>query len=137
MKTGRGRGRRSLNLDITPLIDVLFMFIIFFVLTAAFVQGSIDVALPQGIPPSLSDKEPIVLTVTKDSEILWAGERLSSGDLAPRVASAVAENSDILIAGDRDARYGDVAELMDLLRRQGVLSVGLAFEGGALKDTGN
>ena len=116
--------------DITPLIDVLFMFILFFVLTAAFVQGSVNVSLPRGTPPALSDREPIVLTITKDSEILWAGEKLSSGDLVPRVSTAVAENLDILIAGDRDARYGDVAELMDLLRREGVPSVGLAFEGG-------
>ena len=130
MNAGRRGGRRSADLDITPLIDVMFMLIIFFVLTAAFVQGSLDVVLPRGGPPPLSDKQPIVLTITKDSEILWAGEKLSNNDLIPRVAAAVAENSDILIAGDRDARYGNVAELMDLLRRHGVLSVGLAFEGG-------
>ena len=129
MRFGRGK-RRSADLDITPLIDVMFMFIIFFVLTAAFVQGSVDVSLPVGMPRSLSDKEPVVLTITKDSEILWAGERLSSGDLAPRVAAALAESDDILIAGDKDARYGDVAELLDLLRRSGVPSVGLAFESG-------
>jgi len=130
MNSGRRGGRRSINLDITPLIDVLFMFIIFFVLTAAFVQGSADVVLPRGEPPALSEKQPIVLTITKDSEILWAGEKLSVDDLIPRIAAAVAEDSDILIAGDRDARYGDVAELMDILRGQGVESVGLAFEGG-------
>lgn len=125
----RGR-RRSPELDITPLIDVMFILIFFFVVTAAFVQGSVDVYLPRGMPPSLSDREPIVLTVTRDSEILWAGERMSRENLAPRVAVAVAENTSILIAGDRDARYGDVAELLELLRRQGVESVGLAFDGG-------
>ena len=126
----RRAGRKSADLDITPLIDVLFMLIIFFVVTTAFVQGSIDVSLPRGTPPPLSDKQPIVLTVTKDSEILWAGEKLSYAELGFRVSEALAEDSDILIAGDVEARYGDVAELMDLLRREGVVSVGLAFEGG-------
>ena len=130
MKTVRRGERKKADMDITSLIDVMFMLIIFFVVTAVFVQGSVEVSLPRGLPPPLSDEEPIVLTVTKDSEILWAGEKLSSDDLAPRVAAAVAESSDILIAGDKDARYGDVAELMDLLRRHGVESVGLAFEGG-------
>lgn len=114
-------------MDITSLIDVLFMLIIFFVTTTAFVQGSTDVSLPKGAP-LLSSKEFIVLTVTKNSEILWAGERLLSGDLARRVA-ALPPSADILLAGDRDARYGDVAELLNHLRRYGVPSVGLAFEG--------
>ncbi|MDR1378226.1 MAG: biopolymer transporter ExbD [Synergistaceae bacterium] len=126
----RGRKRKAVELDITSLIDVLFMLIIFFVITTAFVQGSVNVSLPSGTPPPLSDREQIVLTITKDSEILWAGERLASEDLAQRVMAALAESADILLAGDRDARYGNVAELMDQLRRQGVPSVGLAFEGG-------
>ena len=40
MRSGR---RRGADVDITPLIDVLFMLIIFFVLTAAFVQGAIEI----------------------------------------------------------------------------------------------
>jgi biopolymer transport protein ExbD len=126
----RRRKRKAAELDITSLIDVLFMLIIFFVITTAFVQGSMEVSLPKGTPPPLPEKEQIVLTVTKGAEVLWAGERLLSGDLPRRVAVALAESADILLAGDRDARYGDVAELMDQLRRYGVPNVGLAFEGG-------
>jgi len=122
--------RRVADIDITPLIDVMFMLILFLVITAAFVQGSIDVSLPRGTPPPLPDNRQIVLTITKDSEIFWGGIRVSSADLQPHIEEALREDVDILLAGDRDARYGDVAELMDLLRLNGVLSVGLAFEGG-------
>jgi len=122
--------RRAADIDITPLIDVMFMLIFFLVVTAAFVQGSIDVSLPRGTPPPLPDKRQIVLTITKDSEIFWGGKSVSSDDLLLYVAEALIESADILLAGDRDARYGDVAELMDLLRLSGVPSVGLAFEGG-------
>jgi biopolymer transport protein ExbD len=121
---------RGADIDITPLIDILFMLIIFFVLTAAFVRGSVNVSLPSGTPPSLSDGEQIVLTVTRDLEILWAGEKISSSDLASRAAEAVAQNADILVAGDEDARYGDVAEILDILRAGQVKNVGLAFKGG-------
>jgi len=121
--------RRSADIDITPLIDVMFMLILFLVITATFVQGSIDVALPAGSPPPLSDNRQIVLTITRYSEILWGGVSVSRDDLLPHIEEALRENADILLAGDRDARYGDVAELMDLLRRSGVPSVGLAFEG--------
>jgi biopolymer transport protein ExbD len=122
--------RSTADIDITPLIDVLFMLIIFFVLTTAFVQGSIDVELPIGSTPPLSAKNPIVVTVGKDASILWAGEKISSWDLALRVEEAIARDEDILVAGDRDAPYGDVAELLNSLRLLGVEDVSLAFGGG-------
>jgi len=123
------RKRRPADIDITPLIDVMFMLILFLVITATFIQGSIEVDLPVGSPPPLQDNRQVVLTVTRDSEILWGGENVPSGELLPRIEEAIRGNVDILLAGDRDARYGDVAELLDLLRRSGVTSVGLAFEG--------
>ena len=126
----RRRNRRGgAGIDITPLIDVLFMLIIFFVLTTAFVQGGVTVDLPTGDPPPMTEKNPIVLTVTKGGEFLWAGEKISRDRVAPLALAARAKSEDILVAGDRDARYGDVAELLDELRRAGVENVGIAFEG--------
>ena len=123
--------RQGAEIDITPLIDVLFMLIIFFVLTTAFVQGAADVDLPDGSAPPISDRNPVVVTVTKGSGLLWAGEMVSRDELPARVSAVLESSGDILIAGDRDAPYGEVAELLDELRGFGVRSVGLAFEGGA------
>jgi biopolymer transport protein ExbD len=123
------QGRSGVDIDITPLIDVLFMLIIFFVLTAAFVQGAIEIDLPEGSPPSLAERNPLVVTVTEKSGILWAGEAVSRDALPLLVSRAIAASDDILIAGDKGAPYGDVAELLDELRGLGVASVGLAFEG--------
>jgi biopolymer transport protein ExbD len=106
----------------------MFMLIIFFMLTTAFVQGTLNVDLPIGSPPPLSEKNPIVLTVESDSSLLWSGERIARGDLPKAVAGAVDKSQDILVAGDKSARYGDVAELLELLRTLGVTDVTLAFE---------
>ncbi|MDR3354727.1 MAG: biopolymer transporter ExbD [Synergistaceae bacterium] len=122
--------RQGADIDITPLIDVLFMLIIFFVLTTAFVRGAADVDLPDGSAPPISDRSPVVVTVTNGSGLLWTGERISRDELPARVSEVIASSGDILIAGDRDAPYGDVAELLDELRGFGVKSVGLAFDGG-------
>jgi len=124
----RGK-RRDADINITPLIDVLFMLIIFFVLTAVFVQGSIDVDLPQGEAPPVSEHNPIVVTVTAGSDILWAGRPVSPEDMPELVRDALAKSDDILIAGDREASYGSVAGVLERLRALGVESVGLAFEG--------
>jgi biopolymer transport protein ExbD len=120
--------RRGAEIDITPLIDVLFMLIIFFVLTTVFVRGTLDVDLPVGSPPPPSDKNPVVLTVLSDSSILWAGREISRENLAAAVNEAVVKSLDILVAGDKAARYGDVAELLELLRDIGVPDVAIAFE---------
>ena len=123
------KARRGADIDITPLIDVLFMLIIFFVLTAVFVQGSIEIALPQGDGSPISEQNPIVVTVNRNSDVLWAGAPISFEDMPELVAEAMAKSEDILIAGDRDAPYGDVARVLDALRNLGVGSVGLVFEG--------
>jgi biopolymer transport protein ExbD len=125
----RRKRRHSADIDITPLIDMMFMLIIFFVLTTAFVQGTLNVVLPSGSPPIPAVNSPIVLTVEGDSSILWAGRKVSRDDLGPLVAEAVARSEDILVAGDKKAPYGDVAELLNLLRELGVQDVALAFDG--------
>jgi biopolymer transport protein ExbD len=124
----RHKGRRGVDVDITPLIDVLFMLIIFFVLTAVFVQGAIEVDLPEGDASPISERNPVIVTVTRDAGILWAGEAISHEDMPRLVEDALARSDDILIAGDRDAPYGDVAKVLDELRNLGVANVGLAFE---------
>lgn len=125
MRSGR---RRGADVDITPLIDVLFMLIIFFVLTAAFVQGAIEIELPEGNVPPIRERSSIVVTVT-GSGILWAGETVTREALPELVAKALAKSDDILIAGEKSAPYGEVAELLDEMRELGVQSVGLAFGG--------
>ena len=124
----RRKSRRAADVDITPLIDMMFMLIIFFVLTTAFVRGSLNVELPNAQSLSPADSSPIILTVGGDSSLLWAGTEISRDELGPLVSEAVARSDDILIAGDVAARYGDVAELLGTLRGMGVNEVGLAFE---------
>jgi biopolymer transport protein ExbD len=115
--------------DITPLIDMMFMLIIFFVLTAVFIQGVIPVDLPKGNVPRAEDKRPVMVTVTKDARVFWAGEPVSPGSLAGLAGGAITAGDDIFISGDGEAPYGAVAELLDELRGLGVESVRLVFGG--------
>lgn len=126
----RQGGKQGVSVDVTPLIDVLFMLIIFFVLTAVFVQGSVEVELPRGDAPQIQERKPIVVTVTKDAGVLWAGEPITSDDLPRLVADAKVASEDIWIAGDSGVFYGAVAETLDGLRGLGVESVGLVFGNG-------
>lgn len=125
---GRRRPRGSADIDITPLIDVLFILIIFFVLTASFVQGSLTVELPSGKAPPLTSERAVTLTIEKDGRLLWNGTGITKDEL--KELAVQAKDRGVLIAGDKNAPYGSVAEVLAILNSQGVEKAGLLTGGG-------
>lgn len=123
----RKRQGRSADLDITPLIDVMFMLIIFFVLTASFVQGAVSVELPSGHGASKDKNETVTVTIEKNGNILWDGKNISKNEL--KALAQTVSGRDVLIAGDKGASYGTVAEILSILREEGVVSAGLMTQG--------
>ena len=128
VKVRRRKSRRFADIDITPLIDVLFMLIIFFVLTASFIQGKLDVDLPTGESETSEMKNALTVTVEKDGTIFWEGIKVTKEEI-PELARGSRER-EIIIAGDKNAPYGRVAEVLSILRKEGVTSAGLLMEGG-------
>lgn len=120
------RRQRRADIDITPLIDVLFMLIIFFVLTATFAQGRIEVDLPAGGGAPAAD-EAVTLAVGKDGKLSWNGREIRREDIA--ALARAAGGKEITVAGDKEAAYGDVAAVLEILRAEGVGSAGLLTRG--------
>ena len=121
------RNKRHAEIDITPLIDVLFMLIIFFVLTASFVQGKLDVQLPSGEESSVDMQGAVIVTVAADRKIFWNGREVTKEEL--KKLTAAANGREMLVAGDEKVPYGEVAALLSLLRKECVTSVGLMLSG--------
>lgn len=121
------RNRRHAEIDITPLIDVLFMLIIFFVLTASFVQGKLDVQLPSGGGSSADTQGAVIVTVAADRKIFWEGREVTREEL--KKLAAESKGREMLVAGDEKVPYGDIAGLLSLLRKEGVTSAGLMLSG--------
>lgn len=120
------RRRLSPDVDLTPLVDILFTFILFFVLTTSFVRNERQLAvdLPAGRGEAVA-RESVVIAVTRSGDVFIDGnavapERLSEAlDVLRKRADAV------LVEGDTNAPYGIVASLLDLLRQKGFSSAGL------------
>jgi len=124
------RTRRSLpDVELTPLVDVLFMLIVFFVLTAVFSEP----ALPVKLPGDTGEEVPggsLTLSIDKNGGI-FIGERELSRDQA--VGEAVihfGKGERIVIAADREVPYGTVVSLLEELRGAGVDSAGLLVDSG-------
>lgn len=123
----RRSSRSAANIDITPLIDVLFMLIIFFVLMASFVQGKIDVQLPDGSGKSSDLNGAVTVTIKSDGAVAWDGRDVADSELTGLARSVSGRG--VLVAGDKGASYGRVAKVLSILRREGVTSAGLLMQG--------
>lgn len=113
----------SAELDITPLIDVLFMLIIFFVLTTSFIHGKLEVDLPSEHSLLAETPKAITVTVERNGAIYWDGVPVSKHDIPMLVTNT--KDNNILVAGDKNVSYGSVIELLSLLRESGVTGAGL------------
>ncbi len=125
------RRRDDVQLDLTPLIDVVFLLLIFFLVTAAYASGEqtvIPVELPQGTSgDQAAEDEQVTVIVRTDDEVL-----VRSADGSEVVARGLDEvratleevrganpDASVFLRGDRGASYGTVMEVLDVTRTIG------------------
>ena len=122
------RSREGADVELTPLIDVLFILIIFFVLTASFVQGQIPVTLPDG-RGNTPERSSVSITIKSTGELYWDDSPIEKSSLLERATDAIKARKSLVLIADKSVPYGDVATLLDELRQGGVTSIGLALKG--------
>lgn len=124
----RIRRSRSLpEIELTPLIDVLFMLIVFFVLTAVFSESSIPVRLP-GAAGEHSSGDSVILTLDPQGLVFFGSDAIPVDEAIERSFSSYSDGKKILVAADRNVPYGDVVKFLEKLRDRGVGSAGLLVE---------
>ncbi len=115
------------QLDMAPLIDVVFQLLIFFMLTSNFVlQPGISVSLPKAISSEVIRSENLVVTLTGQDLLFLNGEPVTITDLTPKIRDAAQENKTVLLKADTQASLGRVVEIWDLCRDQGVSKINIA-----------
>ncbi len=115
------------RLDIAPLIDVVFLLLIFFMLTSSFVfQPGIRVNLPRAVTSEVLHKELLIVTITEDNGV-FINERPVSGDeLVSRITVAAREDQPLLIRADKKSDLGKVIEVWDICRQVDVRQINIA-----------
>lgn len=122
------RRRVSPDVDLTPLVDILFTFILFFVLTTSFVRNErrLAVDLPVGRGEAVT-RESVVIAVTRSGDVVIDGAVVVPERMPETLDILRKRTDDVLVKGDANAPYGVVASLLDLLRRRGFSSAGLVL----------
>ena len=124
--------RRPARIDISPLVDVVFQLLIFFVITTTFLTDS---GIPLDLPEAESGEqesvvEDLSVRVSADGGISFQGRTLSLADLEARLREAIATSptSAVTIYGDGRVDYETVVKVIDLARRAEASGIVLATE---------
>jgi len=128
----RFKGRMELEhglkqIDIAPLIDIVFQLLIFFMLTSSFVmQPGIKVNLPKAVTSEVVTAENIEILVSAENVTYLNGEVVTSQELKKTLREAAKRNQAILIKSDKRASLGRVVEIWDTARELGITQINIA-----------
>lgn len=115
------------RLDIAPLIDIIFLLLIFFMLTSSFIlQPGIKVNLPGAITAKVIPKENLEILITDKDHIYVSDKRITVKELASRLRMAGRTRVPVLIKADKSASLGKVVSIWDLCRDVGISNVNIA-----------
>ncbi|NQU74264.1 MAG: biopolymer transporter ExbD [Candidatus Omnitrophica bacterium] len=115
------------QLDIAPLIDVVFLLLIFFMLTSSFIfQPGIKINLPKAVTSEVIHEKSIIIVINSKNYIYLNDRVITMSELASRLSIAAKENKPLLIKADRRASLGKVVEVWDLCRDEGISRINIA-----------
>ncbi|WP_321391188.1 biopolymer transporter ExbD [uncultured Desulfuromusa sp.] len=134
----RKKSMESPKVDLTPMIDVVFLLLIFFMISTTFIERpGLNINLPTSSSEQVkqSQKE-VQVYLTENGDIYLQQEKISLPDFLLYVSGLSLEktkNMTFLLMADKAARHGSVVQLMDAAQKAGFKSLAIATD----KDTGN
>jgi biopolymer transport protein ExbD len=127
-KTIRG-GDKGVEINMGPLIDMVFLLLIFFVVTTSFVkEAGIDVQRSSAATAEVKERGNILIGVTSEGEVFMEGKQIDVRSVRSLVERFLAEDpeSGVVVVADKMSRTGDIVKVMDQCRLAGAKNVSLA-----------
>ena len=131
-KIRRRKPEEEGDINITPMLDIVFIMLIFFIVTTSFVkEPGVLVNKPWAETAATKERGNILIAVMHNDEIWMNKQEVELQGVRQMVEAARAENpeSSAIIVADEQASTGMVIDLMDQVRAAGVTSVALAAQG--------
>jgi len=115
------------QIDIAPLIDIVFQLLIFFMLTSSFImQPGIKVNLPKAVTSEVVKYENIELLISAENIVYFNGKVITTSELSNLIKQAAKRNQAVLIKADKRASLGRVVEIWDMCRDLGIAQINIA-----------
>ena len=131
MRRRHARPEEDTAIDMTPMLDIVFIMLIFFIVTATFVKESgIDVTRPDAETAVKQSRVGILIAIRNNNEVWINRRQIDLAAVRANVERLHAENPQggAVIQADKDAQTGTLIEVMDQVRLAGVGSISIAAE---------
>jgi len=112
-----------------PLIDMIFLLLIFFMLTSGFlIQPGIKINLPRVVTSEAARFENIELVISGENVVYLNGEAITREELKSMLSQAAKRKQPVLIKADRRAFLGRAVEIWDMCRDLGISQINIATD---------
>jgi biopolymer transport protein ExbD len=121
----------ELQMDMTPMIDVVFQLLIFFMVTTVFaVQSGLKVDLPQASTSDAPPEKDLSITISEKGEMDLNGTMVTIDDLEDqlRIQKDIFGSKVLIIKADNKARHGVVVDVMDAAKIVGIEQLAIATD---------
>ncbi|HPG26211.1 MAG: biopolymer transporter ExbD [Spirochaetaceae bacterium] len=132
MRGNRMREQPQSEVNMTPMLDVVFIMLIFFIVTASFVkEAGVDVARPPAATAEPKDKGNILIAITETSQIWIDRRQVDPRNLRAAIERLHGENpqGSIVIQADKKSQNHLLMMVMDAAKAAGVGQISIAAEG--------
>jgi biopolymer transport protein ExbD len=131
LNTARSRraNRSTPGLDIAPLIDMVFILLIFFLVNTSFVKETgIEVSRPTASTATMENKRSVLIAISPDNRIFMEQREIDLRAVRANVERALAENPEaaVIVVADKTSSTGTAIQVMDGCRMAGAVNVSLA-----------
>ncbi len=131
MRRRQNRRKNESEVNLTPMLDVVFIMLIFFIVTASFVKESgIEISRPGASTAVRKEKGNILIAISANDQIWMNRRQVDPRALRANIERMHAENPQgaVIIQADKEAKTGLLVQVMDAARSAGVKSVSLAAD---------
>jgi biopolymer transport protein ExbD len=124
--------KRDASFNLTPLIDVVFQLLIFFMLTTTFssLENRVKVNLPTGDFAAAEQTKNITVTITEDNTIYFNGNLIDPIRITESIAAELKKEPGkiVVLEADKNVLHGKVINIMDLLKKGGADKIAIATQ---------
>ena len=128
MAGGRDDGSPMIEMNMTPLIDVLLVLLIMFIITIPVATHAVNIDLPQPSPEPTENIDPVInkLVLTSANEVLWNGEPITQGQLVANLQETLtfAVEPELQFEPEANASYDLTAKALNIIKASGVSKFG-------------
>lgn len=121
------------EINITPMLDIVFIMLIFFIVTTSFIRETgIDPQRPEALTASRQDRGNILIAISATGQIWMDKRQVELESVRQRIEQARNESpeSTVVIIADERSETGILIDLMDQIRLGGILNVSVAAQAG-------